>query len=1045
LPIPTPLIHCRNLCLASWLLFTGCSESGKGKQEPSQDAGPSGDAGLSSDAGRMRDDAATPDADTPDGGLAAPPIFGVWRELRERARQSAEHLPARAEALVAARDVEGLFELVRDRVVIHPRSRRGNTAAWGATRIWGARGALRSGLATPREKVELLRDLLQRAGFSAEVVVGTPLEERQQVLALYHQAAPAPASIPVTAEDRARWATALGGALPVSRARAVDADNAEASALAVAISSLVEPPTEPLETDLEIPGSMPLVRFERDGATVYANPLFPDAVLGESYTRANPVRADGARLEEVEVRFWARRNHGATGEDVELCTLSTTADVLAGRRLVVRTAPVLPLDALLRARPDDVRAFVPAIELEGSDVDEPLKQATSVAGRPFNLEADRLEVSAGGEVLVEGVPLATVANQQAAIDAVSTLEVTVNAARFDDVTVHLDALDAQGEPVEGLSVGAFHLEEEGVRMGASLRRNQSRLRVLFVFDASTSVPEAFRGEGLVALARDLATDLFDDPLAELSVMAMSSETANPFTRDVDEVERQVRETTGGTSSVWQGLASAASRNADLVLFLSDLKATDALTDARRAAMIRGAAPTLILGVGSVDDSVASQAASLTGGSVETIADAAAARSAAAAFTDRRKASYELSYRAPADGASTRTVRVSLARGEVAGEASYSVPAADAQGGARGFTGLYLTVRIGTRSVTRTLAGADPRAVARAEDVQATRDALFGTATLVFEPGPVPFPVVLDEWLSERVGWQALLEASRSYEEFVAALQRGVPRTLPARFLLAGAPAYDRAASLTYDTHLRTMLIVQQPRFGEGRQERIDLLPFAELATTGEDATLAWQQTLSRSLHWAALESALGTSTAGLLASETLVAVAAEDADSLFAAPELAARWARATSALDDDYTLLVPSGGEPVAFWSIYEPSGSVLGVLEDGSGGVQNAITSRVERNLAFFDMLESLASTGVVTGGAWLDLELAKARAVSYATLWVATVGDGFPDVPEGISPEDMAEDFVEGQVEDALLDLLPGNLGEVVGEAQDWLGVVSAVAGD
>jgi hypothetical protein len=245
--------------------------------------------------------------------------------------------------------------------------------------------------------------------------------------------------------------------------------------------------------------------------------------------------------------------------------------------------------------------------------------------------------------------------------------------------------------------------------------------------------------------------------------------------------------------------------------------------------------------------------------------------------------------------------------------------------------------------------------------------------------------------------------------------------------------------------LRTMLIVEQPRFGQGRSERIDLLPFTELATSGADAALAWRQTVTRSLHWASLEAALGESTAALLADEVLVSVPAEDAASFFADPALAVRWERATRNLDDDYTLLVPSDGEPVAFWSVYESSGSVLGVLEDGSGGVQNAITDRVERSLAFFDMLESLASIGVVTGGAWLDLELAKARAVSYATLWIATVGDGFPDVPDGISPEDMAEDFVEGQIEDAVLDSLPGNLGEVIGDIEDWLGLVSAVSGD
>jgi hypothetical protein len=256
------------------------------------------------------------------------------------------------------------------------------------------------------------------------------------------------------------------------------------------------------------------------------------------------------------------------------------------------------------------------------------------------------------------------------------------------------------------------------------------------------------------------------------------------------------------------------------------------------------------------------------------------------------------------------------------------------------------------------------------------------------------------------------------------------------------PSYDRSTSLTYDTHLRTLLLVEQPRFGEGRVERVDLLPFAELATSGRDAAEAWDLTFTRSLHWAALESQLGTSTEALLKDDTLVSVAAEDVGGLFAADEaLAQRFSHAARGLDSDYTLLVPEDGEPVAFWSVYEPTGSVLGVLSDGSGGASNAITDRVERNLAFYDMIESMAQTGAVTGGAWLDLELAKARLVSYATLWIATVGDGFPDVPDGISPEDMAQDYVEGQIQDHLLELLPGNVGEHLDLIEGWMGLVSA----
>ena len=90
-------------------------------------------------------------------------------EVEDLLETSPDHLPARAQALAAEGDAQGLFELVRDDVALTPTS--DGTFEDMATHVrWGQRGALRSGQGTFREKADVLARLLDDAGFDAEVV-----------------------------------------------------------------------------------------------------------------------------------------------------------------------------------------------------------------------------------------------------------------------------------------------------------------------------------------------------------------------------------------------------------------------------------------------------------------------------------------------------------------------------------------------------------------------------------------------------------------------------------------------------------------------------------------------------------------------------------------------------------------------------------------------------------------------------------------------------------------------------------------------------------
>ena len=116
------------------------------------------------EAGTKRD-AAGPEAGRLD-------VFDAWREVQKALDASPDNLPARADALVLAKDPQKIFEFVRDEIVTYPPAPDGLDGATDAIR-WGTRGTLRGGAGTPREKADLLVELYTRAGFDAQVVGGT--------------------------------------------------------------------------------------------------------------------------------------------------------------------------------------------------------------------------------------------------------------------------------------------------------------------------------------------------------------------------------------------------------------------------------------------------------------------------------------------------------------------------------------------------------------------------------------------------------------------------------------------------------------------------------------------------------------------------------------------------------------------------------------------------------------------------------------------------------------------------------------------------------
>jgi hypothetical protein len=956
--------------------------------------------------------------------------FEALEELRTALRTSPDHLPATAERLVASRDPAAIVRFVQERIASYP----GGRASIGdpiATRRWGTRGTLRGGAGTPRERADLAVELLRRAGFEADVVelVGTVA-----AASLVH-AAPRSAFDPAISDERLREIrTALGLAPDVPGPQDDDPGGRTAAALADALIDHFDSPPRTAEAfQFRDPTRVPAVRVVIDGTPHLARLDGPPGLQPAPDAPAAPARQGDDTLPVTVVLEAARSDEPA--KRFTLVQGSWRAEDLVGRCLSVAfVPPVERLEELVAVSPRDVGVVIPVLAVGGPDVDAEESRRLSVAGEPITLSGEVVSVADDGSVRVGGRPIGAPTPDPERLAAVRHLTVVANPAAYPTIVLEVSATDADGAPITGLPASAFLLSEETTDLGFLLEQTSPPPpRVLILLDTSDSIPEDFRATGAAALARAVAEHLLAaDPRVELRVAAVSFEFADPagdWTSDPAAIEAQAGGASGYGSQLWESLANAGRLGATAIVFITDGRATDGSVEISEPppgplASVRAGPPTVVIGVGDIDPAMLEKLgqAGRLGAVRATNRDEAFA--AIMAALDRESPPYRFRYRALPSGPEERRVQVRLRSAEtaVSGETTYRVPPAEERATAPALSGLYLRVEmgsaheIGSLTTERTLAGLrtdSPDAVVTAATTEAVRRALFGRYVLSFEAAAPPPSVVLDEIVSAVLAARPFVEATRR-DERLAALA-GIRFLPPPTYhaLSIRLPA-EGSKALTYEVGLRVTLHreVVLPT-GDGRARRlrsVDILPQTRFATTDTDPVAAFRTTARRTARLAVAESVVfPTSTRTTLQEATLVPVRSSlystlegiDRQLVDALAEAITPWAAFRP------LALVPQAGRPTAAWLFDAQTGSLYGVLADGSGGgseveeIEDTFES-ARRVLGVADLLSNVAAFAGLggfsfAGGVWLQLEQTKMEKLKAATLMLATLDPPDDDIAD------------------------------------------------
>jgi hypothetical protein len=273
-----------------------------------------------------------------------------------------------------------------------------------------------------------------------------------------------------------------------------------------------------------------------------------------------------------------------------------------------------------------------------------------------------------------------------------------------------------------------------------------------------------------------------------------------------------------------------------------------------------------------------------------------------------------------------------------------------------------------------------------------RYAMMGGLALSVE-GEAPS---LSQWLDDVVTGMLTLEPL--YKAEAAKDATALDQALGAGFMLVPLelsglhtplPPAATGSPTTYSLGCRAVLL--QSRYLPATQNvqfRADILPVIRYMTTNTDGRAAALQTLEKTLTLAFAEAAIyQTSTVKQLAGKSLVL-------NSFGVPALTAEqyalWKPLLAQYDGAMNVM-PTDGQPLAMWSIEPNTGTVLGVLADGSGAGQSLMdASPFDVSL---QLLRGAAAVGSLVGasfmfGVWLSLGQAIVEQVKKATIAIATM---------------------------------------------------------
>ncbi|TBN06710.1 hypothetical protein EYD45_02165 [Hyunsoonleella flava] len=852
--------------------------------------------------------------------LGKPP-FGVWKDMIKVLEQSPDHFIGRRNALVASKNPEAMTNFVRESFQIIPRqSDFLHQAAYGT--IYGKQMALRCGLATPREKAEILKDMLVEAGYEAKVVLeetNITLDEAKAIV--YQKIAPEFAP-PISKKKMRKWQSMLGVTNTQGHYTEIPNFIENSEALATNLLNKID---KKYVRDVNVNfrfhnNAVPSVVFYEEGVEKYAHVFDPKVSFGNFHpTNKNKTFNEAGEYndpldEDITITLSCRKALDHWNE-TELLSGTWKLSELLGNQLQIQFLNNMSFEEQSVKTISEISSFTPCFALQDINKDTAYMEKRSVLGEPITLE--------GVKIFENYNPDSLPSNEEtSAIKKIHSFEGTVMPQAFPKVRLELSPKDAQGNIIEGVSISNFEILDNDMHVTGWMNQNVLSPKVLLLYDTSASMPVEYAGE-------------------QIKLFLKNTEDAIKVAYPRAKV---ILQQTG--SNIYTALLKAKQLDVDLILYATDGDNND-LFDPSYTPIYEAGPPAIFLNVkpqGTVYQylrdnmdfiEISADNQELTITEITKIVEGL------------KFPTYVVTYNSFGENEDHK-VEVKIKDTTHKVNLNYKFPEpSDSLLGNR-MVGLYLTLnRLGRNPIRRVLAGYEPHNDYYGNPTKLTRkmvdqvhEMFLGGAVMAFEREAPTLSIQLTEYLQTLMSNQNWFEAYQNgdVKKAVEELGKG-GLSYPSILLSMLQPIKNNVTehAVTYPNGFRSCIVKFTPGYyNKETKTSFDFLPTSEYQSVSRIGTGNFEETLKKTAQLAILEGHVFPDSAYAQLKEKPLLLNREIGnDDQFSPGNLGN---------DGHYFGKQIFGGGPLklfdtswqvkSFWSIDTTKGELYGILPDQTGG---------------------------------------------------------------------------------------------------------------
>ncbi|MBT8262301.1 MAG: hypothetical protein KJO05_05730 [Bacteroidia bacterium] len=869
------------------------------------------------------------------------PPFNVWEEMIYALENSPDHYLARRDNLVSAGDINAMRDFVVNDIGLLP-SDKGYFRSIAAGLLYGPDAALRCGLATPREKAEILSKMLQEAGVEARVVLETVDMSEEEVKSILFNPGKAAFEPAAKDSDLKRWKKELGSNPENGTVVVMESPVEKATIFADGLLEKLDDKYKQVETESKFYFSnsgVPTVLYMEEGVEKYAHLFDPSVPLGslhpsnkDNYTKdAKPLRSIE---EEVSVTIKSTNAFDGTKE-IELIKGSWKASDLVGNQVKVSFLNNMTFEDQAVKSVSDISTFTPCLALQAIHKDRKYMEERSFLGEPITLEGEKVFSEFGLQSKGD--------EQQGDIRDVVSLEIKAFPKTYPKVRLEIFPKDNEGKIVEGIKAGNFTIRDNNKLVTGLLRQNIVAPRIMLLYDTSLSMPNQYRDEGIVAFLEETQTAIRETyPHARIKLQETGSR-------------------------IYTAHLKAAQTESDLILYATDGHNSDSFNPDDKPIFESGP-PTLYLYTRDTDKYIQAIADN-TGGMIIPAEDQQATiLQIRETINSLEFPPYVFNYNS-VEIDKDHLVEVSAKKNVLSASANFRFASKSSNAVGKRLTGIYMDIKIGNRSpIRRVLAGwdnyLDSYADPTPEMANAVHELLLGGVVIAFEREGASESIRLSEYLKTLMSNKAWFEAVQAGDNAMA-LEKLSQGTFdyPAILLNTMQPIKNNISkeSITYPSGYRVGIIKFKPAyFSEASEVTFDYLPTSEYKSLTPSGRNAFIETTRKTAQLALLEEEIFDKTAmSELKNSKLVLNQDVSREEEYSSRVLAESYRYFREKVFRGGVLkLFDASAVIKSFWRIDPKTGELYGVLPDGTGGGGNSHYEQLQHLQAVVDEYEKVVA---------------------------------------------------------------------------------------